>query len=251
MQQQTMIAVYQSRAEAEQARDRLMALGVPQGDIRLSDEATAGEIPARQAHREPGFLEWLFGAEPPEADRQWYETNLHGGRTAVSIRLRDGAVDAQRVHAALEEFGPIDIGTASAGAAGMAASSAGTEEVIPVEKEELHVGKRQTETRHRIRTYVVERPVEQRVDLKDETVIVERRPAQGAQSGTGDFQERDIEVVERHEEPVVAKRTRADEEVVVKKTTQERPETVRDKVRETRVEVDKSAAGDKPPTKRE
>jgi stress response protein YsnF len=55
-------------------------------------------------------------------------------------------------------------------------------------------------------------------------------------------QEREYEVVERHEEPVIAKRARTDEEVVVRKEANERTETVRDTVRETRVDVDKEGA---------
>ena len=52
-------------------------------------------------------------------------------------------------------------------------------------------------------------------------------------------QEREIEVVERHEEPFAEKRMTANEEVVVRKEVVERPETVRGTVRETKVEVDK------------
>jgi stress response protein YsnF len=123
------------------------------------------------------------------------------------------------------------------------------EQVIPVVKEELAVGKRPVERRHRIRTYVVERPIEEPVNLRDERVVVERRPVSGEHAvDPGALQEREVEVVERHEEPVVAKTARATEEVVVRKDTQERTERVRDTVRETKVEVDKQAAGGKPTT---
>jgi hypothetical protein len=46
--------------------------------------------------------------------------------------------------------------------------TAGPEQIIPVVKEELEVGKRAAERRYRIRTYVVESPVEQQVNLRDE-----------------------------------------------------------------------------------
>jgi len=112
------------------------------------------------------------------------------------------------------------------------------EEVIPVVKEELEVGKRATERRYRVKTYVVEQPVEKTVTVRDERVEIEHRPI----SRTGDLsmpQEREIEVVERHEEPFAEKRMTANEEVVVRKEVVERPETVRGTVRETKVEVDK------------
>ena len=56
------------------------------------------------------------------------------------------------------------------------------------------------------------------------------------------MQERVFEVTERHEEPVVEKRAREVEEVVVRKEADERVETVRDTVRETKVDVDQGTA---------
>jgi stress response protein YsnF len=48
------------------------------------------------------------------------------------------------------------------------------------------------------------------------------------------------EIRETREEPVVGKQERVVEEVVVGKTSQDRTETVRDKVRRTEVEVQRS-----------
>ena len=115
------------------------------------------------------------------------------------------------------------------------------EEVIPVVKEELEVGKRVTERRYRVKSYIVERPVEKTVTVRDERVEIEHRPI----SRTGDLsmpQEREIEVIERHEEPFAEKRVTGTEEIVVRKEVVERPETVRGTVRETKVEVDKEPA---------
>ena len=126
------------------------------------------------------------------------------------------------------------------------ATAASGDQVIPVVKEELAVGKRAYETRHRIRTYVVERPAEADVTLHDERVVVERRPVSGERAAPGEIGEREFEVVERHEEPVVGKEARKVEELVVHKEARDRTERVRDKVRETRVEIDKAAAGNKP-----
>ena len=78
--------------------------------------------------------------------------------------------------------------------------------------------------------------------MRDERVEIEHRPI----SRTGDLrmpQEREIEVVERHEEPFAEKRVTGHEEIVVRKEVVERPETVRGTVRETKVEVEKEPAG--------
>ena len=118
------------------------------------------------------------------------------------------------------------------------------DQVIPVVKEELDVGKRASERRYRIRTYVVERPVEETVTLRDERVVIERRPVAGERAAGGVElpQEREYEVIERHEEPVVSKQTRRVEDVVVRGQAEERTEVVRDTVRETKVDVDQEGA---------
>jgi stress response protein YsnF len=282
MRGETLVAVYATRAEAEQVRDRLRReIGIPDEDMRLSAEGggaaasptTPGAPPqpdnsiAPRAHGDPGggLFDWLFGSDVPETDRAGYAASLSGGRTALAVYLRDGA-HRERIADILEASDPLDLDQQAHGAAVMpqtgtasgaeprtdsrASAPAGEgEQVIPVVKEELAVGKRPAERRHRIRTYVVERPVEEQVNLRDERVVVERRPVSGERAvDPGALQEREVEVVERHEEPVVAKAARAVEEVVLRKEAQERTERVRDTVRETKVEVDKQAAGGKPTT---
>jgi stress response protein YsnF len=247
----SLIAVYSSRVDAERARDRLAQTGIPADRIRMSEGSqlrnslqTAPEYRGRE-----GFWHWLFGTDIPEHERTWYQTHLREDGTALSV-LVESEAERHRVASMLEEFNPIDFDDAGAmtasptavhGAAmGTAAAVQGQEEqVIPVVKEELDVAKRSTERRYRIHTYVVERPVEEAVTLRDERVVIERRPTGTQVVGSVDMpQERDYEVIERHEEPVVAKRAQT-EEVVVRKETDERTETVRDTVRETKVDIDK------------
>ena len=127
---------------------------------------------------------------------------------------------------------------------GRSRSADGTDEVIPVAEEELHVGKREvSHGRVRIRSHVIERPVQEQVTLSEERVAVERRPVEGStRAGSvndGDlFRERTVEVEERAEEPVISKDTRIVEEVVVRKDADQRTQTVSDTVRKTEVEVE-------------
>jgi uncharacterized protein (TIGR02271 family) len=121
------------------------------------------------------------------------------------------------------------------------------EERIPIVEERLRVGKREVgHGRVRIRSYVVETPVQEQVTLHEERVNVERRPVDRALTGAGEalFQERTIEATETAEEAIVAKEARVIEEVTLRKTAEERTETVRDTVRRTEVEVedDRTAA---------
>ena len=123
---------------------------------------------------------------------------------------------------------------------GTARGSTAGEEVIPVVEEELRVGKREVSGgRVRVRSYVVETPIQEQVNLRQEHVSVERRPANRPVSDADrTFQDRTIEATEKREEAVVSKDARVKEELVVKKDVDQRTQTVSDTVRKTEVEVD-------------
>src|SRR5690242_298153 len=258
MAQHTIVALYRSRAEAENASRQLEAIGIPASDIALrSHEPTSTVSGSGASEREHGrsFLDWLFGAEPPESDVERYRTHLEQpGGAALSIRADER--DHDRIADVLEGTDLVGIeGSEEAGEAVVTQAApseqrgtAGEERVLPTAREELAVGKRQVaDTRnYRIRRYVVERPAEANVALHDERVVVERRAPSGATAGGEPFEESEVEVTETREEPVVGKRVVPGEDVVVSKESQDRVETVRDKVRESRVEVDRAAAGNKP-----
>ena len=129
-----------------------------------------------------------------------------------------------------------------------AKSVSGGEEAIPVIEEQVRVGKREVGRGNvRVRSYVVERPVEEQVNLREERVTVERRPVdRELTSGAAAFQERTIEATERGEEAVVDKQARVVEEVGLRKDVDTRTETVRDTVRKTEVEVEDERAGGGP-----
>lgn len=241
----TIAALYDDRNDADQARRDLEAAGIPGSQINISDsqggqEATVSTEP-RESH---GFLDWLFGV--PEEDVRVYQTGVERGKTLVTVRADEGQLD--QVTAILERYRPIDMDANAGTAAGTEARSGGPVEEarIPVVEEELAVGKREVvRGGARVRSYVVERPVEQDVQLRDETVRVERRPASGTAGVDDDaFKERSFEVTERDEEAVVSKTPRVREEVVVSKDVDQRTERVRDKVRRTEVEVEKAGAGE-------
>jgi uncharacterized protein (TIGR02271 family) len=118
--------------------------------------------------------------------------------------------------------------------------SGAREEVIPVTEEQLKVGKREvSHGRVRVRSYVVETPVQEQVNLRHEHVTVERRATDRPVTGADNlFRERTIEVDEKAEEAVVAKEARVKEELLVKKDVGQRTETISDKVRHTEVEVE-------------
>jgi len=238
----TIVALFDRLADREQLRRDLVEAGVASDDIMIS-EAGSDPAEAAVADREPrGFFDWLFGV--PESDVAYYRSGLESGRTLVSVRANDA--QEERVRDILERYNPVDIDTEAGRAAAAdatAATRAGARETeqasVPVVEEELAVGKRAVETgRVRVRSYVVERPVEAEIRLREEHVEVERRPASDTTAGDDAFKERSVEVTERGEEAVVSKTPRVKEEVVVRKEADERTETVKDTVRKTEVAVE-------------
>jgi len=122
-------------------------------------------------------------------------------------------------------------------------------QTIPIGEERLNVGKRDVnQGRVRVRSYVVESPVQEEVTLRNESVTIERRPADRSASGTADpFQERTIELEQHGEEAVISKEARITGEVVVNKDETFRTQKVQDTVRRTEVEIeDERTAKDRP-----
>ena len=115
------VAVYGSRDQAERARDRLIEIGIPSSEIRMSagaDTAAAGSDAAGgygTASHEGSFWDWLFGRDDvPERDRSWYQSNLREGRTALSVFVRDIRQE-QQVADLLEQFDPIEFDSGETG----------------------------------------------------------------------------------------------------------------------------------------
>ena len=90
-----------------------------------------------------------------------------------------------------------------------------------------------------MRSYVVETPVTEQIELHSEHVEIERHPVDRAVSSTdAAFQDRVIEAEDHAEEAVVQKNVRVKEEIGLRKVAEDRTQTVSDKVRRTEVEIE-------------
>jgi stress response protein YsnF len=228
-----------------------------------------------------GLLGSLTGAGISEADAHTYQEGVNSGGTLVTVR----ADDAQAAHVeqvmgmttgsaqtattdvtgagmatgAMRETTATRDATMGAGTTGMGASMTGAattamntapvanDGTIKVMKEDLVVGKRETEAGGvRVTSHVVETPVQEQVKLHEERVTVERRPVNERVAGTEAFRDQTIEARATAEEAVVGKDVRVVEEIGIKKEAADRVETVRDTVRETKVDVQDTAATVRP-----
>ncbi|MGZ5428894.1 MAG: DUF2382 domain-containing protein [Thermoanaerobaculia bacterium] len=268
MARQTLVASFDSRGDAENAVQALLAAGFDRDHIHLHANGSAAEA---DTGKQKGFWESIADFFVPDDDRSVYDESVRrGGATlvvaaeearvdeAADILERNGAVDMDERENTWRTGGwapavattgepPIapDLASRSTAATGTRAEAhAGglhDVEAIPLAEEKLRVGKRQVnEGRVRVRSYVVETPVEESVSLREENVSVESRSVDRAATAGDEalFRERTIEAEEVNEEAVVAKEARVKEELVVKKDVGQRTETVKDTVRHTEVDVE-------------
>lgn len=226
----------------------LTRLGVPRNDAEIYAEGLrrggvllVGHVGASHVDTALDIIERHGPVDIDERHRTYRESGWTG---------YDATADEYDETRITEERGRHGTGLSGAAAA-FRDTDRGTggqtgEEHIPIVEENLTVGKRAVERGGvRVRSYLVETPIQEQVRLRDETVSVERRPVTGT---TGDipadaFRERTIEVTETDEEAVVGKEARVREELVVRKDVGERTETVSDTVRRTEVDVDRTPDG--------
>lgn len=112
---------------------------------------------------------------------------------------------------------------------------------VDVVEENLEVGKRKVETGGaRISSRIVERPAEERVNLREEHVNVNRKPVDRP-ADSADLENYKNQTIEEHETsevPVVNKEARVVEEVSLDKDVDTREEVIRENVRKTEVDID-------------
>ena len=275
MASETIVAVFDTPAHAELAIADLTKSGVPASAIEhfaQVDGDASGEVSTIETGKShKGFWSWLTGEEGDQSisHHTVYDNSMASGHTVVTV-----VVDANRaedVMSLLDEHDPIDIDAhsglydegdvatetsslspvvntvpvatapvATMPAAAVPSTAAAGEQVISLSEETLQVGKRAVERgTTRVRRFVVERPVEEQIRLRDEHVSVFRRPVTGvaASVGADAFSEKIVEMTETGEEAVVGKTSHVVEEVVVKKEVGERVETIHDSLRREDVEI--------------
>jgi uncharacterized protein (TIGR02271 family) len=256
----TITAFFDRRNDANAAIQRLVTAGVQRNQISMVEGSKQSSASKAPNQADTGFWDSLKDFFLPDEDRQTYSEGLRRGGFLVTVRTNNTLYD--RALAILDDEGTVDLDQRMATwrKEGWQPQAVGTEmrspsaehEVIPITEEQLKVGKRDvSHGRVRVRTYVVEEPIQESVNLREERVRVERRPVdRPATSDERLFQNRTIEAEERAEEAVVEKQARVKEELTVRKDVDQRSKTVSDKVRRTEVKVEDERAKDRPADRR-
>jgi uncharacterized protein (TIGR02271 family) len=266
--ERTIVGVFDDRSEAEQVRNQLVNLGVSSDDVVIqgSDGTSATLSPGTTHHHEggiAGFFRNLFGMDDDEAPGRYSEAIRRGSYVVCATARTEEQAD--RIATIMDTAGAVNIDHRESrwreqGWTGYRddAPSLGTAEMaqerelnsaqrtrIPVLQEQLQVGKRTVERGGvRVFTRMVETPVEEQVQLREEHATIERHAVDRAvtDADLASMREGTIEVRETVEEPVVQKVARVTEEIEVGKRVDERTEMIRDTVRHTEVEVDENVA---------
>jgi len=271
---QTVVGAFDQYSTAQRAADLLASRGVARDHIHVEAagdgtdsgyRATAGGT--SPAHGDEGvmgsvrsFFSEVFGSDREHEDLHHYAETIKRGGAVVAVDVDEtDRLEVAEVCRELKSAGAIDLDQQisqwrSQDRSGHALPAAdmrgdvaerGREEVIPVVREDIDIGKRVVEQGGiRVYTHVVEQPVHESVDLRSERAVVERRPVnRPLTDADAAFQDRTIEVRESAEKAVVSKTARVVEEVRVGKEVQHQTQEIQDTVRHTEVDVQRVEGG--------
>jgi len=260
----TVVGIFDSKNEARQAMDELVQNGFVENDIdfsegRFSDDTTQSSTATSNtgiSDSVSNFFSNLFSNDETQARNY---TNVARDAEAILTVQADSKERADKVAEIFDRYGSVDIEDRSAqyqqgyaqtsgnvqdreianrSTTNETATTGGT--AIPIIEEEMQIGKRAVETGGvRVRSRVIEKPVEESLRLRQERVIVNRHPVNRAVTDADmtNFKQGDFDITERGEEAVVTKQARVVEEIEIGKQVEERDEVIRDTVRKTDVDV--------------
>lgn len=247
MSAQTIVGIFNTAAEAQQAVQKLEQAGFQLDYVDVAHREAANQGVGRTSDDSiGGFFSSLFGSDDND-DARNYTAAAQRGSSVVTVHV-DSADQSQKAARILDDAGAVDVDGGMAGTTAAKADSytqatptGDVAQKAQVIEENLQVGKRTEQTGGvRLRSRIVEKPVEASVRLREEHVTVQRtpvnRPATDADFKA--FKEGEIEVTESAERAVVAKEAHVVEEVSLGKQVTEREEVIHDTVRNTEVDVE-------------
>jgi uncharacterized protein (TIGR02271 family) len=241
----TVIGIFETLNQAQEAKSYLQSNGFSSENVDISNGMTTASDSSSTAGNEQdfgdrigNFFKNLFDDDDESSSHTAAARN--GVTVTVHARTEDETLQAVEI---LDNFGALDVNEFSQRSQ-TGGNASGT---IPVIEEELQVGKKEVETGGvRLRSRIVERPVEESIRLREEHVNIERTPVDRPAT-TADFNglEGTIELTETAERPVVAKEARVVEQVSLDKEVTEREETISDTVRHTEVDAEEIPGTDR------
>lgn len=113
MQGPCVVAVYNSRNDAEQACRAVVGSGVPADHVRLSNQQPSQVASSERVSASSGgenIWDWLFGSDVSEDDRRVYEGHMAKGGAALSVLVDSPSMaDLDRIEGVLQQHNPVEI----------------------------------------------------------------------------------------------------------------------------------------------
>jgi len=245
----TVVGLFSSMQQAEQVKQALIAKGYSAHVVANESgiDTTSNASGEGVGQKISDFFHSLTGGD---ADvHEHYATGVNAGGALVGVKCEDE--DASAVATLLKQQGAREIegkttSAAEADYATPAAAETSGQTAIPIVEEQLTVGKREVDRGGvRVYSHVVEQPATADVSLRDERIVVERRPV-NRMATAADFnmgQGSPIELRASGEEAVIGKTAKVVEEVLVGKASSSHTEVIHDSVRKTEVEMEEIVPG--------
>lgn len=255
------VTLFDSAEHADAAKANLKHAGFLESDIST---VSANALPrSASALREPGLWQRLFGRGIEEHEASLYAKAVESGGVVLTVRaaqeeipkamgilnqhnvidVKDRAIDTATVSKAQAPGIPLGGGPVPVPAKPIT-TDLGKQQIMRLAEEHLDIGKRLVENgTTRIRRFVTQQQVEQRVTLHEEHADVIRRAVEDPTYVKDvDWSDQTVEIRETAEEPIVSKNARIAEEILIGKTGSDRVETIRDSVRKQQAQVEKIPA---------
>ena len=262
----TVVGLFESAKKAEAVRRELTDDGLDSGNIDLSTNRIEGDNSddRNYNYREKedssgGFWDWLFGDDDNEREKY---NRVSSGSTVVSV-YSETKHEAEQIAEKMDNLGAIDVDehyqnaakTSKADRHGTITGSRNhntshaTQDLdenttVPVVEEDVAIGKRVAEGGGvRLRSKVIEKPVNEQVRLRKERVYVNRNPVDREVDPAEAFDDKTVTMTERSEEAVVEKTARVVEEITIGKEVEDTTENISETVRKTEIDIDKNLGG--------
>ena len=232
------VVLFDTVAASRRAEKALEAAGFPDPDVNTLDHGAIVKAAGRGGIG-PALWKRLFGQEVKLYEGAAFEKALAKGGAVLTVRIKNDA-EAEKAEAILAKHNPVDLEARGAGiVAEHKALGDVKESVLRLAEEQLEVGKRTVAAgKTRVRRYVTEREVQEKVNLTEVHAEVLRKAVDLEVGGDWDWSDSTIEVIETREEAVVSKTAHVAEEIRLTTEQTERTETIKETVRKQEAEIE-------------
>ncbi|MFC0337676.1 hypothetical protein SAMN05421848_1533 [Kushneria avicenniae] len=171
MEEQLVVAVYDTEANADAAMQDLRDAGIPEEAINRHAQTHHDSATAHEAHdkkEKPSIWQRIFGKH--DEDTSAYDRNLERGATVIAVRAPSAELD--NIESILERHDPIDIDEQHVeGSDGLATGTSmgtGSAPNMPPDTADR-------DTPPRVRRHTVNRPEDDGTSLRDDPLDPDRR----------------------------------------------------------------------------